>query len=345
MNARPNAISRYGEPSFMPQAPAGERWQRVTMRNRCPICDHGQWCRVTPDGSVVGCMRVSSGAFKTTMMRNGTMYLHRLRDDHPPSLRSATQVRRTNSPVPAPLACPEHRHHVYTAFLDGLTLSSEHAASLRVRRGLSEETVSRNLYATVADAGDLSALVARIAEIFDLSGVPGFYREGSRWFCEAKPGELLIPARDHTERITALLRGTGGTPKYLWMSKAERGPSCGTPLHFARPNLVALQGRAIITEGLLKADAIAEVWHAAVVSIPGVSCFGDDLAANLKGWFPELRTVAIAFDSDEASNPHVRTALVRLVQLVRSEGFVVDVLRWDPSRGKGLDDVLIGGSA
>lgn len=343
MNVAANVRTRSSQPSFMPQAPSHQRWERVTSRNHCAVCDHGGFCQVTADGSVAGCMRVSSGAFKTTMTRVGPMFFHRLREGCPPSLRSAPLVRRTNPPTS--IASPEHRHRVYTAFLDSLTLSSEHATALRVDRGLSEETVTRNLYASVPEAGALSVRVAHIAEGFALAGVPGFYRDESRWLCVAKPGELLIPARDHRERITALLRRTGGTPKYLWMSKAERGPSCGTPLHFALPHLVALHGHAIITEGLLKADTIAELRHAAVIAIPGVSCFGDDLALNLKEWFPELNAVSIAFDSDEASNPHVRAALVRLVRLLQSAAIAVDVLRWDQSRGKGLDDVLIGGAA
>ena len=35
-------------------------WKRVTRRNPCPICRHGDWCGVSDDGVVCHCMRVES---------------------------------------------------------------------------------------------------------------------------------------------------------------------------------------------------------------------------------------------------------------------------------------------
>ena len=35
-------------------------WKRVTRRNPCPICEHGDWCGVSDDGAVCHCMRVES---------------------------------------------------------------------------------------------------------------------------------------------------------------------------------------------------------------------------------------------------------------------------------------------
>ena len=317
---------------------SSERLQRVTPRNRCPICQHPGWCLISPDGVIVGCMREDRGAFRTVQTEVGSMFLHRLREDGQ-SLRRIPPLERRSKPRPI-IATADHRHAVYTAFLERLTLSAEHATALRDHRKLSEETVTRNLYATAPPMEPLVRCVERLADEFEASSIPGFFRECASWRCAAKPGELLIPARDHRERIAAVLRGTGGVPKYVWMSNAARGASCGTPLHFALPYMVRLQGHMIITEGLLKADSIAEALHVAVCAIPGAGCFGVGLAADLTEWFPELRSVSVAFDSDESSNPHVRAALTRLVRILLFGGFAVDVLRWSPCMGKGLDDVL-----
>ena len=35
-------------------------WRRVSRREPCPICEHGDWCGVSDDGEVCHCMRVES---------------------------------------------------------------------------------------------------------------------------------------------------------------------------------------------------------------------------------------------------------------------------------------------
>lgn len=37
-----------------------EGWIRVTRARQCPVCKHGDWCGITPDGRLVCCMRVQS---------------------------------------------------------------------------------------------------------------------------------------------------------------------------------------------------------------------------------------------------------------------------------------------
>ena len=38
----------------------GAGWRRVSKREPCPICEHGDWCGVSDDGAVCHCMRVES---------------------------------------------------------------------------------------------------------------------------------------------------------------------------------------------------------------------------------------------------------------------------------------------
>jgi hypothetical protein len=111
------------------------------------------------------------------------------------------------------------------------------------------------------------------------------------------------------------------------------------------PYVAPITGDIIITEGPLKADAIAERLHCTVVGIPGVSSFGETFGEELRACLPSVRSVYVAFDADERRNPHVRAALIRLLTSLHAGGYVPDVLRWDDVHGKGLDDVLVGGAA
>jgi hypothetical protein len=62
-----------------------ESWPRVTRRDPCPICDHHDWCSVSPDGALAACNRVQEGSYRTIQTPLGERYLHRLRDDRPPA--------------------------------------------------------------------------------------------------------------------------------------------------------------------------------------------------------------------------------------------------------------------
>lgn len=50
-------------------------WRRVSREHPCPICRHGDWCTVAPDGKAVCCMRAQSAR----PLRNGG-FLHWLVD-------------------------------------------------------------------------------------------------------------------------------------------------------------------------------------------------------------------------------------------------------------------------
>ena len=189
-----------------------ERWPRVSPRSRCRICGHDSFCLVSPDGTIAGCMRHEPGSYRTKKTGAGAMYMHRLSAEDAAALALARHVRRSGPTVA--LAPIEERHAVYSAFLEGLTLSARHAEDLHTRRGLDEEVIVRNLYASVPAADKLARHVADLAGQFYLSGIPGFVRDQrdavERWLCVAEPGELLIPVRDRQGRIQAICRGTGG---------------------------------------------------------------------------------------------------------------------------------------
>jgi hypothetical protein len=329
------------------------RWQRVSPRRCCPICHHATWCLISPDEVVAGCMRIDRGSFKTARTRGGDLHLHRLRDHgySAPQQHISPAPWQPSSPAPwqpssRPRAPIDHRHAVYTAFLDRLTLSPEHAAFLLDTKGFHHETLSRNLYATAPARETISAICTQMAGEFDLGSTPGFYDNGNGWTFDSRHGELLLPCRDHRERITAILRRTGGNPKYVWASATRHGgPSSGAPLHFALPYMAENNGEIIITEGILKADVIAERLRCAVIGIAGVSSFGPMLGNDIRTALPAASSVYVAFDADEQRNQHVRTALVRLLLTLYAVGYFPSVLQWDEGAGKGLDDILLRGAS
>jgi len=73
---------------------SAEKWPHVTRQAPCAICEKPDWCVVSPDGAIAGCMRQQGDKyFKTTP--NG-MHLHRLTDE----------PRERPAPRPQPAAPP-----------------------------------------------------------------------------------------------------------------------------------------------------------------------------------------------------------------------------------------------
>lgn len=99
------------------------RWIRVTKRKRCPICEHADWCLISPDGAAVICMRVPSGREKR--LKDGTIgNIHRIGDAKPEREYIPPTAAEVNLDVPAIL----RRYSMDTT----PALMAEFAASLGV---------------------------------------------------------------------------------------------------------------------------------------------------------------------------------------------------------------------
>jgi hypothetical protein len=142
-------------------------------------------------------MRISEGSLRQT--RNGS-FVHVLKDSPADFPSPIFKLER-----PKPMIVPiERRHQVYTALLDELILSDDHSSHLTDVRRLSDATIARQFYASVPDPGELPQVCFRLSGRFDLSGVPGFYRDGGRWRINLWSPGIIIPVRDREERIQAL---------------------------------------------------------------------------------------------------------------------------------------------
>jgi hypothetical protein len=232
----------------------------------------------------------------------------------------------------------------YALLLSRLPLSTSHREAL-LRRGLTDEHIDAGGYRTWNPADFQGAVAAVIADVGPaINGIPGFHNGRL-----AAAAGLLIPARDLAGRIVALkIRPdqVGDGSKYLYVSAAKQGgPSTGAPPHIP----VGIRGPldvVRITEGELKADVATALSGMATISFPGAKQWRCvlPLAAELVGGNDSgLRRIRVAFDADAPINRSVGKALFEAVEFLIGEGYAVELERWSPSDGKGIDDVLAAG--
>ena len=127
---------------------SASRWRRVTASNPCPICHKDDWCRVTVDGTLAGCMRVEAGCIRSKDGADGsTVYLHRLAGDPRPEAdippRPGPEAKRADA---------DTLHAAYSALLARLSLSKAHRDGLQAR-GLAGDAIDRGGYRTLPVQG------------------------------------------------------------------------------------------------------------------------------------------------------------------------------------------------
>jgi hypothetical protein len=282
-------------------------------------------------------MRVSVG--RTAETKNGGS-MHMLRSLLPTSLTvpNITPSRRCT-------ASSDALDRAYGRLLRNLALSPEHAANL-LKRGLPNDAVTRHQYRTFPF--ETQHVIADLAETDGYEGVPGFWFDGDGWRLNLRAGDLMIPVRNVDGQIVGIqLRSDDPTRRYRWLSSARlaRGTPATAALHYALRAHVPSVGRVIVTEGVLKADVVLALMAEdvdGVIGLPGVSSRTDAVEEIVRS-LPKLTHALIAFDSDYRTNAAVRSALLRIVKAFVTTGIRTEVITWDASAGKGLDDRLARG--
>lgn len=102
-----------------------------------------------------------------------------------------------------------------------------------------------------------------------------------------------------------------------------------------------------ITEGEKKAMVANTILKVPVISLPGTGTFSKlfEGAPSIVDTMLErgLKSVVIAYDADKSVNKNVLTAEMKATQSLLSHDIKVLIGEWNPSWGKGLDDILISG--
>lgn len=311
----------------------------------CPVCGHKDNCSgardETGEVNLIYCRRPSENrtglAGKPGRDGGQTFVLN------PRSTSFFPVVRIPVQPKPEPKrAGADHAHAVYSALLDLLDLRDGHRSKM-VARGLSDLEIDRIVLRSAPrpeECGQLGDILASRG----LDGVAGFYHARGQWFLRDLGAGVLIPVRDSRERVCGLLlRRDEGELRYVWLStppdKFNRGASTGAPPHFARVDRIRETGRALITEGALKAAITSYFLDCGVIGVAGVSTFTEDFGVRLREQLPELRQVILAYDSDWKLKPEVKKALLRLQRSVARAGLRWKVREWEGA--KGYDDYLL----
>ena len=94
-----------------------------------------------------------------------------------------------------PMAGIDERDATYRAFLNKLSLASDHRDNL-ISRGLTDEVIQQNLYRTTPAGGYGAIAKQLLSEGHYLSGVPGFYRKEGTWAYNGTRRGILLPVCD-----------------------------------------------------------------------------------------------------------------------------------------------------
>src|SRR5581483_11593895 len=128
---------------------------------------------------------------------------------------------------------------------------------------------------------------------------------------------------------------------YLSSKRADYdGPGPGSPIHV--PPFDGDKTTVRITEGALKANMATALSGTLTIGLPGVSAIH---RAGKVLRYLGATMVRLAFDADARQKSNVASALKRLAEGLRDDGFVVELEIWDLADGKGIDDLLHNGQA
>ncbi len=327
---------------------------RASRKTPCLVCGGTSWpCSYLPDRSIRFCGNVRSDKPDSL----GETWLH-FADDSGAYSPPARVVKPVRSPAPQ-VASVAHRHKVYSAMLDSLTLSAHRRDNL-LGRGLTPELIEANGYRNTPTTDESDALADSLSHL-GLEGVAGFFFMRGAWHLRwCRPAGFFVPYRDFDGNIRGMMWRFDepvGKAKYRWLSsdpedvgdrgniKFPMGASSHAPLHFARPELIASSSDIWLTEGALKSDVASFLLNVPFIAAGGVSQFGNDFGERFKQRFPEHRAV-VAFDRDWHTgrngkpNLHVRRALDNLVSQLVAARVPYVVRRWDGPE-KGIDDLAL----
>lgn len=306
------------------------------LRIPCPLCGKRDRCGVRSEPPALCiCYRAPSSEHSA----DGG-FIHRLdavRAAALPVVALAPSVERAPDDVLA---------RAYRAMLSRLGLSSAHRAAL-LARGLDAQAIERAGYASLEVAGRAQlgrAIVEAVGE--DLAArVPGYVvreREGRSWPSVAGWPGLLVPCRDERGRILGLQvrrDEPGDGPRYTWLSsRSQGGASASTFAHVPVIDPNAARDEVIVTEGPLKADVVTVLDGRLCVAVPGVSAWARAMPV-LEALRP--RSVLVAFDADQRTNPAVKLAHDALCVALASRSIPTASIHWPADYGKGLDDALL----
>ncbi len=326
----------------------GRNTAGAEVRAKCPFCKDSQpRLYMNTEKNVFHCQRCKKSGNSITLYaeRNGVSNAAAYQE-----LAGAADFCCPPLPLyhriapETPMKPLEERSRIYRDFLQMLELAPKHRRNLQ-SRGLDDGTIDTNLYRSAPKKhGRLySKVMYELSGRYDLSGMPGFYRQNGQWHMVSFEG-FFIPVRDVQGRIQGLQvrLDNGGKQKYKWFSSNgfPNGTKCEAFLHVVNWKSGI---ETYITEGALKSDTAHALMgkDACFIALPGVG--------STKGLEQLIRKLGIseireAFDMDQETNPAVKASVQRFYGLMEEIGVTVKPLRWNPMY-KGIDDMMLNRKA
>lgn len=253
------------EPFMLDFSGKSSRYELVGFKDQkngitCPVCTrkHRWFCSVTIDDGLCLCYKVPSDK----VAKDGR-YIHIVKEISVNRNRQFVEQIQ-ESKQEKPIAEIERIDAVYRTLLQSLNLKDKHFDDLSQIRGLSDKGIAENLYASVPAFARRYEIAQKLAESFDLEGVPGFYFDESanKWCLTLAYDGFFIPLKNEQGKFTALKIRRDDTRRgkfMLFSSKNKGGTMPESQLHFANPDVVRETKVIFITEGELKADIAADL--------------------------------------------------------------------------------------
>ena len=264
-------------------------------------------------------------------------------------IRNNEKIQQINKEIrekktDAELADISNISEVYKALLSKLTLSTYHKEML-IQRGFSSEQIEYFGYKTVPLFGHKKIAKELISEGHSLNGIPGFYIDfkDNCWtisFRNDCPG-ILVPSTDIENRVICLEKRLDKPYKNnRYFRFSSSGLSSGTK----SVSCVNFCGNpydknVYLTEGSFKSSIAHSLSGKTFIGMQGVSNYStlNPLLKTLKR--NGTTRIIECLDMDKYTNSNVGKLRLKIISIIKENGFKVETLKWNP-KFKGIDDYL-----
>lgn len=338
------------------------------VQARCPFCNdykYRMYLCSDPQRPLFWCHNCGTGGNAVTLYAQfnpsgivlTTREAYRQLINHP-AVRTGF-FEYNDKPVPRRIKPLEERSAIYLELLRLLRLEKKHADNLR-RRGLSNNMIAGNMYRSIPTDWRFRQNVAdTLAACYDLSDMPGFYTEDSRWsLAGCSKSGIIIPICDHNNLIQGLqIRLDDLPPKRITMPDGSIATKKGTRFHWfssggkyyqdkngtGTSSYIHVVGDVSsdvlhITEGAMKADIASYLSDGELfIGLTGVqnTRYLADVVRTLRP-----KEIVECIDMDVRTNTDVQRAQAKIQSICMNLCDSYHSFYW-PIEQKGIDDWLL----
>lgn len=325
-------------------------WLRVNSKMKCPICNHADGCMIHSDEPKYICIRVP-GDYQITSGKGLGGWIH-IDNPIPDYFDHSKYVEKTleeklkiHGKESARRAPDEELHEFYAFVHQNFKLNKKHREYLE-SQGIKD--VSE--YGSLPNGGEYRCI--EVPNYFG-EGIPGLFSsvKGNKKYLNLRayglyrvirsPENLIVGIEIRLDDSCKEMLDT--TSKYQPLTSARK--TLGVQADIKRYGYIGGSDKTklIITEGAKKAHIAHQKYDCDVIYIRGVGNW-HRVTSEIQDYFPKLKDIYIAFDSDKYTNKMVQQQFDMLTEeLISKFEYSVYSLEWD-QKFKGIDDAINAGS-